>query len=92
MALPAILADSGNDLSARMRMAVHTLRREWLALEAMASLSAQPSPLGRWLAALRQRRHGNVATVALANKLARIAWVVLAGRRFAAEVTPAAAA
>jgi transposase len=170
VALPAILADSGNDLSARMRMAVQTLRREWLALEAevklldleflpiaksdraaqrlaeipgigphiatalvaaiadgsgfrrgrdlaawlglvprqystggkakllgisnrgnpylrwlsihgargaMASLSAQPSPRGRWLAALRQRTHANVATVALANKLARIAWVVL---------------
>jgi transposase len=184
-ALPAILADSGNDLSARMRIAVQALRREWVALEAevksldlefvriaksdrttqrlaeipgigphiatalvaaiadgsgfrrgrdlaawlglvprqystggkpkllgiskrgnpylrrllihgargaMASLSAQPSSLGRWLAALRQRTHANVATVALANKLARIAWVVLTGRRFAAEVTPAAAA
>jgi transposase len=58
---------------------------------AMAPLSAQTSPLGRWLAALRQRTHANVATVALANKLARIAWAVLAGRRFSAEITPAAA-
>jgi transposase len=184
VALPAILADSGNGLSPRIRIAVQTLRREWLALEAevksldleferiaksddaahrlteipgigphiatalvaavadgsgfrrgrdlaawlglvprqystggkakllgiskrgnpylrrllihgargaMASLSAQASPLGRWLAALRQRTHANVAIVALANKLARIAWAVLAGRRFAAEVTPAAA-
>jgi transposase len=51
----------------------------------MASLSAQPSPFGRWLAALRQRTHANVETVALPTKLARIAWVVLTGRKFAAE-------
>src|SRR5687768_16726318 len=34
-------------------------------------------PVGRWLDALDQRAHGNVAVVALANKLARIAWAVL---------------
>ena len=33
--------------------------------------------LGRWLDALEQRRHANVVTEALANKLARIAWAVL---------------
>ena len=33
--------------------------------------------LGRWLAALRGRAHVNTAVVALANKLARIAWAVL---------------
>lgn len=34
--------------------------------------------LGRWLQALRQRRGPNKTIVALANKLARIAWQVLA--------------
>lgn len=33
--------------------------------------------LGPWLRALKARRPANVATVALANKLARIAWAVL---------------
>mgnify|MGYP001246175693 CR=1 FL=1 len=33
--------------------------------------------LGRWLDALEARRHPNVVAVALANKLARIAWAVL---------------
>ena len=35
------------------------------------------TPLGRWMTALAARVHGNVAIVALANKLARIAWAVL---------------
>ena len=40
-------------------------------------------PLSRWALALSQRRPFNVAVVALANKLARIAWVMLArGERF----------
>ncbi len=41
-------------------------------------LDREGSPLGRWLKE-RERRadHRNVATVALANKLARIAWAVL---------------
>ncbi len=33
--------------------------------------------LGAWLTALERRAHGNVAVVALANKIARIAWSVL---------------
>jgi transposase len=35
------------------------------------------TPLARWVDQLKQRRHGNVAVVAMANKLARIAWAVL---------------
>ena len=31
----------------------------------------------RWAHALKQRRHPNVANVAMANKLARIAWAVM---------------
>jgi hypothetical protein len=37
----------------------------------------QSSGLSAWLAQLRSRTHRNVAAVALANKLARIAWAVL---------------
>ena len=34
-------------------------------------------PLSRWTVALKARRHANVATVALSNKLARIAYAIL---------------
>lgn len=49
-------------------------------------------PLGRWLDALDQRAPTNVAVVALANKIARIAWAVLARDepfRVTAAVMPA---
>jgi transposase len=46
----------------------------------------------RWLNALAQRRHRNIATVAQANKTVRIAWALLARgepyRDIAASVTP----
>lgn len=35
------------------------------------------SPIARWSDALKERSHINVAAVAMANKLARIAWAVL---------------
>jgi transposase len=38
----------------------------------------QSSGLSPWLAQLTSRTHRNVAAVALANKLARITWAVLA--------------
>ena len=38
----------------------------------------QTPGLSAWLAQLTGRTHRNVAAVALANKLARIAWAVLA--------------
>jgi transposase len=47
------------------------------ARSAMPSLLATQTPLGVWLRALLTRVHKNAATVALANKLARIAWAVL---------------
>jgi transposase len=47
------------------------------ARSAMPSLLASATPLGTWLRGLVTRVHKNVATVALANKLARIAWAVL---------------
>jgi transposase len=43
----------------------------------MAPLAAGATPLGKWLRGLLARMHKNAATVALANKLARIAWAVL---------------
>jgi transposase len=41
-----------------------------------AGKSRQPDRLRRWATAVRQRRGNNRAAVALANKLARIAWAV----------------
>ena len=38
----------------------------------------QSSGLSAWLAQLTARTHQNIAIVALANKLARMAWAVLA--------------
>jgi transposase len=49
------------------------------ARSAMTSLANSATPLGAWLRALLGRVHRNAATVALANKLARIAWAVLRG-------------
>jgi len=47
---------------------------------------------GPWLAAAAQRLHHNVLATALANKLARIAWSVLAqGRPYEAQLSPAGA-
>jgi transposase len=57
----------------------------------MPTLAASTTPLGAWLRGLLARAHRNTAVVALANKLARIAWAVLrSGRGFeaGAAVTP----
>lgn len=55
---------------------------------ALPHLAARDNTLGAWLRALLARVHRNVAVVALANKLARIAWAVLTGeRRYAAATT-----
>jgi transposase len=52
---------------------------------ALPGLANKDTPLGRWVKALLARAHRNVVTVALANKLARIAWAVLArDRRYVA--------
>lgn len=47
------------------------------ARSAMPALAASSTPLGGWLQGLLKRMHKNAAVVALANKLARIVWVVL---------------
>ena len=56
---------------------------------ALPGLSRSETPLGAWLRGLSERAHPNVVVVALAAKLARIAWAVLRrgadyGRRTAA--------
>ena len=65
----------------------HTLRRQLIhgARAALPYVAEKDTPLGRWAKALMTRAHRNVAVVAFANKLARIAWAVLRrGQRFAA--------
>jgi transposase len=45
---------------------------------ALPSLSKSDTPMGRWLTAMIERGvHRNAVVVALANKLARIAWAAL---------------
>jgi len=44
---------------------------------ALPTLLESATPLGAWLRGLLARMHKNAVVVALANKLARIAWVVL---------------
>lgn len=61
------------------------------ARSALPILASRASPLGDWLRALLKRMHKNAAVVALANKLARIAWAVLRrGEEFDAAATRAA--
>lgn len=48
---------------------------------AMPHLAAKPNQLGAWLQAMLARAHPNVVVVALAAKLARIAWAVLRHER-----------
>ena len=47
------------------------------ARSALPSLARQATPLGTWLRGLLARAHGNTVVVALASKLARIAWSLL---------------
>jgi transposase len=59
---------------------------------ALPHLAERNTALGRWVKGLLARVHTNIAVVALANKLARIAWVVLRrGEKFAAKGLPSAA-
>jgi len=70
------------------------LRRQLIhgARAALPHVAERNTPLGRWAKALMMRTHHNVAVVAFANKLARIAWAVLRrGEPFNAAGTLAAA-
>jgi transposase len=44
---------------------------------AVLRIKRDRAPIGAWLDALDLRAHKNVVVVAMANKLARIAWAVL---------------
>lgn len=58
---------------------------------ALRTLLESPTSLGAWLRGLMARMHKNAAVVALANRLARIAWAVLRhGKTFSIEVSMAA--
>src|SRR5215203_1685831 len=48
---------------------------------ALPTLAKSATPLGAWLRGLLARTHRNIAIVALANKLARIAWAMLRRER-----------
>jgi transposase len=62
------------------------------ARSALPHLAERNTALGRWVKTLVGRVHPNVAVVALANKLARIAWAILRrGKEFAAKGLPEAA-
>lgn len=47
------------------------------ARSAIRTLHGKEDRLSRWIANLQARRHNNVVAVAMANKLARIAWVIM---------------
>ena len=50
---------------------------------ALPALSKGETPLGAWLRGLLARAHVNTVVVALAAKLARIAWAVIrTGKKF----------
>lgn len=49
---------------------------------ALPYLAQRRDALGHWLRSLLARAHRNVVVVALANKLARIAWAVLRGQSY----------
>ena len=56
---------------------------------ALPHIAEYDTPLGRWLKGLLARVHKNLAVVALANKLARIAWAVLRRKEEFVAMRPA---
>jgi transposase len=69
------------------------LQRKMLhgARSVVMQMERKPSALGEWLASLSARCHRNVTVVALANKMARIAWAILSkGTRYCAPAFVAA--
>lgn len=72
---PRLLGISRRGSKYLRKLLVHGAR------SALPGLATTATPLGRWLTALLARAHKNTAVVALANKLARIAWAVLVGER-----------
>jgi transposase len=74
---PRLVGISKRGNSYLRRLLIHGARA------ALPGLAASGAPLGKWLQGLLSRAHKNAVVVALANKLARIAWAVLRrGQRF----------
>ena len=64
----------------------------WVVLVRIGPKDWQRYGLGSWIEAAQKRLHHNVLAIALANKLARIAWAVLhKGRAFECVNTHATA-
>ena len=58
----------------------------------MPHIAVRETALGRWAKGLLARVHPNIAIVALANKLSRIAWAVLRrGEKFTTAELPVVA-
>jgi transposase len=63
----------------------------WVVLVKVKPIRWEGHGLKHWIEAAKKRLHRNVLAIALANKLARIAWSVLArGRAFEASKLQAA--
>ena len=58
-----------------------SVRRKRPGVVLIKPMSWERHGLKHWIEAARKRLHRNVLAIALANKLARIAWGVLAGSR-----------
>ena len=87
--LPRLLATPPDVLSPNRYLRVLFVQAAWVVL--IKPQSWERHGLKRWLDAAKQRLHRNVLAIALANKLARIAWGVLArGRAFEASKLQAA--
>ena len=82
---PKLLGISKQGNEYLRRMLLHGAR------SVMMQVERNPSALGVWIADLSKRKHHNVTAVALANKMARIAWAILTrGSHYsAAELTAA---
>src|ERR1700722_710970 len=84
---PAIGRSSGASASAAI--ALRTLIMQGARVILLRPANWAKHSFGMWLTAAAQRLYHNVLATALANKLARIAWTVLAqGRSYEARVEP----
>jgi transposase len=68
---PKLLGISKRGNEYLRRMLLHGAR------SVMMQTERNPSALGVWITDLSKRKHHNVTAVALANKMARIAWAML---------------
>lgn len=81
---PKSNSSGGKEINGRITKAGDRHLRTLLVLGATAVIrrvrSGQPTPLYGWVNRLLARKPARLASVALANKMARIAWAVMAGK------------